>query len=211
VSFETWQTDGFRCFLGVVTDRSNAYAMTREQAQEDKEQGIAPDSTLGYNECDHENAFSASSPKKSLGKALVVRVLWARFPKNLFSAIPPPLHPQSAPSTGAVDGLEGRGAGEGRHSAERSRPLAVPDGGDTGEHEGGTSSSPRDRLEAEEGSRGVEGRAPEAHFFELWVNGCSTQMRTAGIVWEAESEWFDAFYLSSPGPDAKVACMMCDV
>ena len=73
-------------------------------------------------------------------KMIVAKVLWARFPKNMFS--------NSDSDTDAVPKL--------------------------------------------------------SHYFELCVNGQTTCMRTGGIPWAAESEFYDSFYLSEPGPDSLI-------
>ena len=46
--------------------------------------------------------------------------------------------------------------------------------------------------------------APLIHYFELYLNGQSTLMRTAAIPWAHHAEWYDSFTLTTPQKDVLV-------
>jgi hypothetical protein len=107
------------------------------QAIADKSAGVPPNLILAHVGEEDELAPSTSSAPV---KTVLAKVLWARFPSNLFASV---------------------SSSESQAEPGQAKPLS--------------------------------------HFFELWVNGQSTHMRTAGIPWAADCEWYDSFYLSDLG------------
>lgn len=117
-----------------------------QQALADKAAGISSTARAPIGEED-ELAPSTSTVQM---KAVLAKILRARFPANLFTA----------------------------HST-------AADAGNSGE-------------------AGSESTEPASHFFELWLNGQSTHMRTAGVPWASDCEWCDSFYLNDIGADAQL-------